>query len=104
MPMTPNNYYEICFFCVCVFFEQLLLFLGFVFCQNIFFFVRDPLFYFNKTEVCEGISSCVMEAKKWPTSILAVRRVKTALSCESGVHFREGTWRVFACELHMMVG
>ena len=59
---------------------------------------------FSKTEVCEGISSCVMEAKKWPRPILAVRRVKTALSYESGVHFREGTQRVFACELYVMVG
>ena len=72
------------------------------FCHNIIIF-RDPSLYFSKTEVCEGISSCVMEAKKWPTSILAVRRIKTALSCEIGVHFREGTQRVCACELHMMV-
>ena len=59
--------------------------------------------FIHTTEVSEGVSSCVMEAKKLPTSILAVRRVNTALSCETGVHFREGTQRVFACELHMMV-
>jgi len=91
------------FVCVCVFFDLLVSLFWSIFCHNIIIF-RNPWFYLSKTEVCEGISSCVMEAKKWPTSILAVRRVKTALSCESGVHFREGTQRVFACELYMMVG
>ena len=42
-------------------------------------------------------------AKKWPTSILAVSRLISALSCESGVHFRGGTQRVFEGELHMIV-
>ena len=91
-----------CVFCECVFSPPCVAFLN-IFCHNIIIF-RNPWFYHSETEVCEGISSCVMEAKKWPTSILAVRRVKTALSCENGMHFREGTQRVFACELHMMVG
>ena len=91
------------FVCVCVLFDLLVSYFWSIFCHNIIIF-RNPWVYFRKTEVCEGISSCVMEAKKWPTWISAVRRVKTALSCENGVHFREGTQRVFAFELHMMVG
>ena len=60
------------------------------------------MIYLGETEVCAGLASCVTKAKTWPTSILAVRRVISALSCESGVHFRGGTQRVFEGELHMM--
>ena len=72
-----------------------------VFYHKIMIF-RNPWFYHSKTVVCAGIASGVMKAKTWPTSILAVRRIISALSCESGVHFRGGTQRVFAWELHMM--
>ena len=101
MPNQPTNCKTIC--CLCVFFDLLVPFFGTILCHYIISF-RNPWFYVSKTEVSEGVSSCVMEAKKWPRPILAVRRVKTALSCESGVHFREGNQKVFACELHMMVG
>ena len=88
-------------FFVCVFFHFLVLFFSCIFYDEIMIF-RNPLFYLSKTKVCAGIASCVMKAKKWPRSILAVRRVISGLSCESGVHFRGGTQRVFEWELHMM--
>ena len=87
-------------FFLCAFFHLLESYFRF-FCDNIMFF-RNPWFYLSKTEVCAGIASCVMKAKKWPTSILAVRRVISGLSCESGVVFRRGTQRVFECGLHMI--
>ena len=74
---------------------------SFIFGHKIRIF-RNPWFYHSKTEVCAGIASCVMKAKKWPTSILAVRRVISGLSCEIGVVFRGGSQRVFEGELHMI--
>ena len=103
MPMKPKNYYKICLFCVCEFFDLLASFFDIFFVITSSFFVTHG-FYISKTEVCEGISSCVMEAKKSPKPILAARRLIKALSRESGVHFREGAQRVFVCELHVMVG
>ena len=88
-------------FCVCVFFDLLVSLFYLFFCYTIIIF-RNPLFYFGKTEVCAGIPSCVMKAKKWPTSILSVRRVISAFSCEIGVHFRGGTQRVFEGKPYMI--
>ena len=65
-------------------------------------FCRNPWFHLSKTKVCAGIASCVMKAKKWPISILAVRQVILGLSCESGVVFRGGTQRAFEWGLHMI--
>ena len=88
-------------FCLCVFVHLLVNFFSSIFCYEIRIF-RNPWFYISKTEVCADIASSVMKAKKWPTSILAVRRVISGLSCESGVHFRGGTQRVLGWGLHVI--